>query len=498
MPTPVKILIIEHEESDLEFLMRELKKGNIDYIPNIAKTLPEVENLLMTFNPDIVLSDYSLPTFNGFDAFKLKTKIAPLTPFIFVSGYIGEENAVEHIKNGVTDCVQKDKLFTLNTKIYRALAEATDRKEKIRAEAELLKSERRLVHAQHIAKLGSWEADFETGKMIWSDEMYNIYNCNPETFVPNAESLISLLHSDDRDEMGKWMAAMTYGKEQEPEDFRLNTTDDRLKYIRFQGEIIFNENSEPVKVTGTAQDITEKKINEIELQRTVNDLHDKINEQIQFSYIISHNLRAPIANLIGLANIMNIETISTEEKHKIIEQMQYTAIKMDDVIKDLNLILNERTALNTKKEKTSIRDIIASIKGLLADQIKEAGAIIKTNISKDAEYNITIKSYFESIMFNLISNAIKYRSPKRVLKIKVSVKKKNDDILITVKDNGTGIDLEKYGKHVFGLYKRFHPEIEGKGLGLHMTKTQVEALGGKIDILSEPNKGTTFYINFPK
>jgi len=498
MPSPVKILIIEHEESDLEFLMRELKKGDIDYITKIVDTLPDVDNTLMTFNPDIILSDYNLPSFNGFDVFKIKAKIAPLTPFIFVSGAIGEENAIEHLKKGITDCVQKDKLFTLNTKIARALAEASDRKEKIMAEEKLIKSERRLVRAQQISKIGSWEADFETGTMIWSEEMYHIYNRSLETFVPDSESIIDLLHPDDRDSMRNWMAAITSGKEQTSEDFRLNTDTGPIKYLRFRREIIFDKKNEPVKVIGTVQDITEMKINEIELQRTVKELNNRYNELMQFSYIVSHNLRAPIANIIGMADIINIEIISSEEKHKIIEEIQSSTIKMDEVVKDLNLILNKRTTLNTKREKISISDVIISVKSLLAHQIKEAGATVKTNISKDARDISTIKSYFESILYNLINNAIKYKSSKRALKLYISVSRDSDNILIKVADNGMGIDLGRYGKHIFGLYKRFHPEIEGKGLGLYMTKTQIEVLGGTIAILSELDKGTTFIVTLPK
>ncbi|MCX6295044.1 MAG: ATP-binding protein [Bacteroidetes bacterium] len=108
-----------------------------------------------------------------------------------------------------------------------------------------------------------------------------------------------------------------------------------------------------------------------------------------------------------------------------------------------------------------------------------------------------MKSYIESIFYNLISNAIKYRSNEGKHHIVISTKKEKNIFHFTISDNGKGIDLEKNGKYIFGLYKRFHSEVEGKGLGLHMVKTQVEALGGHISVESEVEKGTTFKITLP-
>jgi signal transduction histidine kinase len=109
----------------------------------------------------------------------------------------------------------------------------------------------------------------------------------------------------------------------------------------------------------------------------------------------------------------------------------------------------------------------------------------------------TIKSYFYSIFYNLILNSIKYKKENIPPVIKISSCKFEDRILLKFTDNGLGMDLQKSGEQVFGLYKRFHTHIEGKGMGLFMVKTQVEALGGKINISSEVNKGTEFLIQFP-
>src|SRR6185436_11692362 len=162
MGIKIRILIVEDNPRDVELMEYELKRGRIDFVSEVVQNEAGYKNALENFIPDIILSDYSLPLFDGRTAFKIREQIAPDTPFIFVSGTIGEENSIEFIRNGVTDYALKDKLFTLTTKIRRALKEAKEKKQKNKTERELVQSERRLARAQQVAHLGSWELDFAT------------------------------------------------------------------------------------------------------------------------------------------------------------------------------------------------------------------------------------------------------------------------------------------------------------------------------------------------
>lgn len=142
-------------------------------------------------------------------------------------------------------------------------------------------------------------------------------------------------------------------------------------------------------------------------------------------------------------------------------------------------------------------ELLSSITDTIEKQIKESGTIIKINIADEATELFIIKSFLQSILYNLISNAIKYKSLQRRPECVITLTKVDNNIIIVVADNGIGIDLIKNGAYIFGLYKRFHLEVEGKGLGLNMTKTQVEALGGSISVQSQLDKGTTFTITIP-
>lgn len=144
MTLPVRILILEHEPDDIELLHYELRKGGLRYSPTVVQEREDYERALRDLKPDIVLSDYVLPNFDGATAFNIKKEISPHIPFIIVSGTIGEENAVELIKAGVTDYVLKDKLFTVVTKIGRALKESREHREKKEQEEKLEKYAREL------------------------------------------------------------------------------------------------------------------------------------------------------------------------------------------------------------------------------------------------------------------------------------------------------------------------------------------------------------------
>jgi PAS domain S-box-containing protein len=246
----------------------------------------------------------------------------------------------------------------------------------------------------------------------------------------------------------------------------------------------------------TTEDITERKNTEIEKEKMTSDLLQHNKNLEQFAYIISHNLRSPVANIIGLSNlIQNSPNMSEADFKRCMEGLALSVKKLDDIIIDLNYILQVRREINEKKETVKFSSLIKDIKTSISNLIEKEKITIKTNFS-DAGEIFTIKSYLNSIFYNLISNSIKYRHPGRPSVIEISSKKANDKILISFKDNGLGIDLETNQNKVFGLYKKFHPHIEGKGMGLYMVKTQVEILGGSINVSSEVNNGIEFTIEF--
>jgi PAS domain S-box-containing protein len=245
----------------------------------------------------------------------------------------------------------------------------------------------------------------------------------------------------------------------------------------------------------SAYDITVRKTMELESQKITNDLVQRNRDLEQFSYIVSHNIRAPLANIIGLNSLLN-ENISEADKKEVISSIALSVEILDNVVKDVSKILQIRNEISEKKETVSFNDIVISIEQSIKNIIDENEVSIKTNFVETDNY-FTIKTYLVSIFQNLITNAIKYSKPYETPVIKIWSKQQKNKILLHFKDNGLGMDLDKCRHQLFGLYKRFHFHVEGKGLGLFLTKTHVNAIGGEIQVQSELGVGTEFIITLP-
>jgi PAS domain S-box-containing protein len=246
------------------------------------------------------------------------------------------------------------------------------------------------------------------------------------------------------------------------------------------------------------EDITEGKEMEIEKDDLLRELKAKVNALQQYNYIVSHNLRGPIANILGLSNLLlNMpEHLSEEEKKHYLNKMHDATVKIDEIIQDLTHILALQNPLGGKRDAIDFQEMIDGTISSLQTFIDEARADVQVWVDPAIGSFTSFRSYVQSILYNLINNAIKHRAKSRQLQIAVKVSREPGKVVLKVSDNGQGINLHKHGEQLFGLYKRFNPYVEGRGLGLHMTKMQVNALGGTIEVKSKEDRGTTFTVSF--
>ena len=253
-------------------------------------------------------------------------------------------------------------------------------------------------------------------------------------------------------------------------------------------------NAKTIGICITGHDITNRKLIEIERQKMIKDLLQRNRDLEQFTYIISHNVRGPLATMLGLNSLLK-EAPVDENLGYIVDGIGNSAEKLDDVIRDLNEILHIRNDSSQIKQEVNLYEETESVKKSIALLINKSKTVIECDFSAISNI-VTIKSYLSSIFYNLITNAIKFAKTDITPEIKIWSEKHGDQVCIRVRDNGMGLDTYRYSDRIFGLYQRFHPHVEGKGLGLFMTKTQVEVLNGTIEIDSEPGHGTTFNITF--
>ncbi|MCD6017112.1 MAG: sensor histidine kinase [Bacteroidetes bacterium] len=245
------------------------------------------------------------------------------------------------------------------------------------------------------------------------------------------------------------------------------------------------------------RDVTHIKLGELEREQIISELSQNNTDLKQFSYVTSHNLRAPIANLLGLTSLIEQYNIPDKSLEQILGGIKQAALMFDDTVKDLTKVL-----------------VIKDQKGIVKEQIDLDRALEKVmtqlNLTCDGEdlsvnYDFTncpcvcfTHAYLESVLLNLFTNAVKYKSASRKLKIDIKSMDSGDFVELRFSDNGIGIDTDLYKDKLFKLYQRFHDQSEGKGLGLYLVKSQLEALDGLIDIESKVGSGTTFIIKFRK
>lgn len=227
-----------------------------------------------------------------------------------------------------------------------------------------------------------------------------------------------------------------------------------------------------------------------ELQILSQRLIRKANKLQDFAHIVSHNLRSPISNLAGLFKLYDHAT-NDEERAEIIGFMKKTFYSLGQTIEDLNEVVKINQHVEVKIEKLYFVDILLHVQESISLSIVETDTLIECDFSAcDAvQYN---KAYMESIMLNLLTNAIKYRSPERRPHVRFFSYLKDNIVHLVCKDNGLGINLQKHGHKIFGLHKTFHGNQDARGVGLYITKNQIEAMGGTISVESIEGEGTTF------
>lgn len=237
-------------------------------------------------------------------------------------------------------------------------------------------------------------------------------------------------------------------------------------------------------------DITQRKKKEIELSETIGIAGDQNNRLLNFAHIVSHNLRNHAGNISMLLSLYDEEE-SDEDKEELLGHLKTASDRLTETIQDLNEIVAAQTKVDKNLKELNLKKYLDKIKEILTTEIIAQNVKIRENIPEDLtiEYN---PAYLESILLNLLSNAIKYRHPERQPDIEIDAFADGDHVIFKITDNGTGIDLEKHGDKLFGMYNTFHGNENAKGIGLFITKNQVESMGGKIEVESEVNKGTTF------
>ncbi len=337
----------------------------------------------------------------------------------------------------------------------------------------------------------STDTDFVMTYM--SPQCRDVTGYSEESFIGNKLIWQNIIYSADKEVLLQEVLPKVLAGQQQQHEARIVTPDAGIKWVLLRLSPKKNENGSVVRIDGAASDITQNKETEAKRLKLTEQLLKQNQNLQQFAYIVSHNMRAPIANLLGLVSIYNRQTPQIPTNNLVIDNIVTSAQLLDTTIRDLNDLLTMRSEAEAAQEQVCFQELADDVLASLKPEIEACGACITYSFDL-APSTVAVRSYVHSILYNLVSNAIKFRKPDQKLIVSINTYEVNNYLCLSIRDNGLGIDLEKQNGKVFGLYKRFHHKIEGKGIGLHLVKTQAELLGGKVEVESQPSMGTTFYV----
>jgi PAS domain S-box len=498
--------MVEDEAHDAALVEHALKDGGFDFTFKRVDTEDAFLKEIQAFHPSVILSDHGLPAFDGFAALAIAQTKVPDIPFIFVTGSLGEEMAINALKTGATDFVLKHHLSTLPPAVHRALRQADFRIQRRHAEEALQSSEEKYRSLVELSP----DALF----VVQNDERIIFINSAGVKLLgaPAAENLIGksvreIFHPSSWKSVQQRLAQMLH--EGKPTPFR------ERKMVRLDGTTVDVEiAAAPLTFHGKpaaqaiAHDITERKRSEEEIRRLNVDLERRVcertaeletaNKELEaFSYSVSHDLRAPLRHIEGFVEILvaNKSSGLDDESTQHLETIAEASKKMGRLIDDL-LTFSRTARADLNKLKFPFGDLVrATIRDL---QYETVDRRIEWSVRELPEVNAD-PALLRQVMLNLISNALKYTRTRKVARIEIGNASNGHENIFFIADNGVGFD-PKYAHKLFGVFQRLHraADFEGTGIGLANVRRIINRHGGRTWAEAELDKGAKFYFSLPK
>lgn len=340
---------------------------------------------------------------------------------------------------------------------------------------------------------GSWYVDFIKKRTYWDQETRRIFQY-PEDYIPSLKYATNYIAEDQLDLAYRlFHQCAVYGKSFSTE-IRTITAKKREFWVKAIGKPVYNDLKEIVGIRGVFQDIDDIKIKELSLQKTAEIISSQNKRLFNFAHIVSHNLRSHTSNLSLIMDLME-ETTDETEKMELIASIKDVSESLNSTIEHLNDVVTIQTKTDQNKVNVNFQDALDLVLKSIISLIIKNDVTIHSDFNQVKSINY-IPAYLESILLNLITNGIKYSQEDRTAIIAIRSYIENNKTILEISDNGMGIDLEKYGNKLFGMYKTFHRNSDAVGIGLFITKNQIESLNGEIFVESIVGHGTTFKIQF--
>ena len=343
-----------------------------------------------------------------------------------------------------------------------------------------------------IARLGIWEINAQnTGSIELSKQVYDLFDLQSQLSL-SVEEFISFFEPPYRPILQNAINHTLNHSRPFDIDLLLRSAKNNLLWLKVKAVPVINHFGKCTAIKGVIQDIDSEKRKLLKLEQSINLLTDQNRRLQNFAYIVSHNLRSHTGNLQFMVNLFE-QTETTEEREEIFSHIKTISDSLDLTIEHINEIVKIQTEITKERKVVELEPMFKNICSALKNNIESINARIEGDFTQCREISY-IPAYMESILQNLLTNSLKYSHPDRQPIIKCYTLTEGNHIYLIFEDNGLGIDLDRYGDKIFGMYKTFHQNTDAKGIGLFITRNQIEALGGTIKVDSTVNIGTKFTI----
>ncbi|RZK10723.1 MAG: PAS domain S-box protein [Flavobacterium sp.] len=378
--------------------------------------------------------------------------------------------------------------------LERVIISTEDITERKASQKVILASQKRIESLINTIDGIVWECDAFTFKFNFiSKKVESILGYTVEEWLESPSFWIDHIYPEDRDWTIDYCTSQTAQLKQHDFEYRMIAKDGRIVWLRDIVNVV-TESDGSVNLRGIMIDITSSKDTEIELGNSLSLVTEQNKRLLNFSYIISHNLRSHTSNLQSLSTlIQNAE--SDKEREELMPLLSSVSESLNETMHNLNEVVNIQTNINLNVESLDLRKYIEKTLVDLHEEIKQRNITVNCHVKRDSliVYN---PAYLENILINCISNAIRYSDPEKDSIVNIESYEEDSKTVLEISDNGIGIDMQKNKDKIFGMYKTFHNNPDAKGMGLFITKNQIDAMDGSITVDSKLGEGTTFRIYF--
>lgn len=376
-------------------------------------------------------------------------------------------------------------------RVILSTEDITDRKQNATI---ILESQRKIESLINTIDGIVWECDVKTLELTFiSKKTEEILGYTAQEWLESPKFWEDHLHPEDKEKALANRLAITAENTNYDLEYRMIARDGSVVWFRDIINVIA-ENGNASSQRGIMIDITKTKQAEIDLKNSFELVSEQNKRLLNFSYIVSHNLRSHSSNIQSILAL--IETAeSDEERDEMIQLLKKVSGNLNETMNNLNEIINIQTSLGLTVDSLNLNEYINRTLGVMSEKIMASKVTVVNLVSEELSVNYN-PAYLESILLNLISNAIRYKHPIQNPVITIESVVEEGQTILQISDNGIGIDLKKNGDKIFGMYKTFSNNPDSKGIGLFITKNQIDAMGGRITVESQLNKGATFKIYF--